>query len=1415
MTQEPKQLVGSVLERKPGPRTSGSGASNSKPMSRFAQSQASGFPAAQHRSQSAFARGRTANLERSSRPPGVAASHAIPVPSSSSAESKVSENEEGSVDWRKKASEDEDGWRKQMDEENARRVEQMSDAERAQERLDILSRFGPGVGDILRRAREKREKENVTKIVMNPEQVEKAEEPDLVEVARRARSRSPPAPILSRSGSRASSPTPVRPGRRIRFSDAPTPVHVYESQPPSPKRRALALPAPTGDDEGVVSLGTFKGTMSMPLSNGSDATEESSGSAAQSSTGGTSTNVAAQEPEEGTPEDIRRRFFPHLPANANDASLEWMSDLPSTTDLSNGTDELRFDLTGTPLSSALAQSLPTHLGLHHHADNAARAGYTLSDVLVLSRSTAPAQRAAMLAVLTKIVHRVGELHRGTDIGHDEDGLSTLLGKQEDIRARALAAGAAALSPTGGVAARAVDVLWECIVGWDPELADLRGIELRAPPPADSLDTDPVSPLIKDALASLPLLDFFEQAATVFAAGALPPPTLLRLLAVVRHLARQSSRSASTAAHTPTLIQTILRALILTPSTSLDDVAAQPAPEAIATFTVLAEMSRDAAESLRAAADALLRFVAIPPSHSAYPRPLADALLEETLRFYTVLASYGFGARLASTAQEPLSRLAGCIASPSAPTTVRASYANLLERWITCAVDPHATTPPHDIRWSQVVAWGWADELKALARAMAESAAFDGVSREAWVAVFNANAAYLEGARINGERGGVDERRDAMEGADGLKESFNAGVAQKVVTQALDIFSQALDQMEEVTTAVPPRSQLQEMSATAEVLAAVLRLWLVSHSPEHPPTSESTAAPNSSSSTQDKSTLPAEAPFSLPFLTLDRLALRLARSSLLAKCHDPKAPAYAHVYGRHLSAFLAKYALAARRIAGVAVTTIRANDGNTEDVLSLDDGAWLALALSVLPNLGPGDEHAARELVAHVLGTVTPEFLMSKDLPAPPEIWARGGPYKGMNVLKPFIVPDVSGGMSSEEEGDEEAGREPIIAPLTPTPRSIKTATTHVLPAPWTFARRRAIASLPLARDWPLLPLEHLLRSGASPVFASGGLPPDWDAGAGEPELVRAALLLARVARGALVSNGSGELAMSRAEVVFGCMRVFMLEHGTKGGVPVEEGGEGEVFRDTVVTRLMEELLAPYSLGRSPTGLDVTPAHTESGQDGEEGPALEVAAVRYLGTGTPFYQFYTDFVALYDSLSLGHATFGALLIPCLSQAYATDYRRLLYADHAQALAAIRTLPQQIPAARVGSFLWPVEQDAQILGAQLALLVGKSGRGVLSGVLRWLVVHHVAASIWPDLREDATGEERSRKMLQAIVDQGRFEDVREVCGYWQQRVGNAVTPEECFSAASADVRGKRSEWVRSWAGEAVIDRLTGLLDTGASR
>eukprot|EP00177_Eucheuma_denticulatum_P003402 GFKZ01006146.1.p1 GENE.GFKZ01006146.1~~GFKZ01006146.1.p1 ORF type:complete len:1132 (-),score=157.90 GFKZ01006146.1:2681-6076(-) len=67
--------------------------------------------------------------------------------------------------------------------------------------------------------------------------------------------------------------------------------------------------------------------------------------------------------------------------------------------------ERRFDLEGEALSPEEANTLPMHLGLHHHGSAPTMAGYTLADLLLLTRSSVVTQRVLALRILTVLVRR--------------------------------------------------------------------------------------------------------------------------------------------------------------------------------------------------------------------------------------------------------------------------------------------------------------------------------------------------------------------------------------------------------------------------------------------------------------------------------------------------------------------------------------------------------------------------------------------------------------------------------------------------------------------------------------------------------------------------------------------------------------------------------------------------------------------------------------------------------------------------------------------------------------------------------------------------------------------------------------------------------------------------------------------------
>ncbi|XP_044022620.1 RNA polymerase II-associated protein 1 isoform X2 [Siniperca chuatsi] len=89
--------------------------------------------------------------------------------------------------------------------------------------------------------------------------------------------------------------------------------------------------------------------------------------------------------------------------------LEWMRDLPAPRRKGTKTAmQARFDFAGTLIPPT--EDLPTHLGLHHHGEEPERAGYSLQELFLLSRSQVIQQRSLALSTLANILSkaRAGE-----------------------------------------------------------------------------------------------------------------------------------------------------------------------------------------------------------------------------------------------------------------------------------------------------------------------------------------------------------------------------------------------------------------------------------------------------------------------------------------------------------------------------------------------------------------------------------------------------------------------------------------------------------------------------------------------------------------------------------------------------------------------------------------------------------------------------------------------------------------------------------------------------------------------------------------------------------------------------------------------------------------------------------------------
>ncbi|KAG1739488.1 uncharacterized protein EDB91DRAFT_1135637 [Suillus paluster] len=1293
MSYAERSLVGSVFERK-------TSTVQSVPSPRFANTPGSGFPAVQHRSKSAFARAREEEKSSSNiRPTTVP----LVLPARPAEQPRDLEVDLPTTD---------DVMRLQISEDNERQVENMTEEEREQERREVVEQLGSGVGDLLERVRAARSRK-ATKAPTIAEDIPIQKE-DAPEVSReipivsslpglatrrnlsRVKSledfgkRAPP--ILVTSSTRPSSPS--RGSRKLRFAAlTPDDVHVYESVPVSPKRKALALPPPPdAPDPSIVSLGIFKENRlprKRPLSPQSPQTRHGLEYEATND---------RPEPEEGTPEYIRRRYFPNVPAD--DPSVSWMKPSPPNSEPVL----LRFDLTGAPIPAEISATLPSHLGLHHHADGD-HAGYTLDDIFLLSRSTVPAQRTVMLNILAGIARRLGMQARDT---HHAGRIAELQGKEEELRKRILAAGLAAMNEKGGVGVRAIQVVWECLVGWDA-LFDAECAELD------------LAPAI---MSTLQVPNFLTQAAELFTQAYLPPESLAQLLSIVYRLSQESNVVAKSIMKTPRLLPAILQ-FLLTPIPPPSD-SPLPNPVALQCLIVLASSSRTNAMALCEPADALLRFITILPPISPFPEPLATTLLTETLRLYTTLASYGLYSHITTSAASYFASLSTYVVSSSS-RPLKVAWAGLVESWIVCATDPHHTTPPHDILWSQVTSWGWGVEVLQLRQGIAEGEA------EVWAAIWSAASAWLEGARVNGIKGGEGERAETL---NAIQDDFNKGVEDRVVKAALEALRTELAQIYET----PPSERYQHLRSIgihARALSSAVRLWLACTPTAH------AAAPIGAP------------PFSLPFAELSSFCAVLVSHSIWSFVTK----GVEHATCRSLATFLAYFHRLSRHIPGTSADL------------------WVAQGLTILERQLPGEEEHAFHVLEPVLAVLTTQFLGTM---APPGILEKGG----WGVIEPFLDHAIR------------PSREVYIGPSDVTPESIIRCTTLRLPSSTSSSsilNEHRTTGLPLSRVWLTTPIDHLLRSGSSPVFKA--LPSSWDAS--EVDVIRTSLLLVKATQEILLRYSLSPFALKRSEMVFACMKVFMLEHGQHQEHPSPAtGDEEEVFRDLIVSKLMSNVLAPFTLGAASAS---SPSSKLPDID------LDQTSLPFLGSGTPFYQFYTDFLGLYDAISFSHPIFASLLLPPLALTYPIDYRRLLWGDFAHVLRTVRTPVDRVVAGDLRDFLYPVEKG-EMIGKYVSALL----QGSVDGFLRLVAVHHVACNIWPDLRPEgveAEHEDMAKKLLKMVVENGDGRTVREVLRYRQVRGEAVIYPPTCFEA-NGEWIADRVEFAQQALGSELHERLQGV-------
>ncbi|NXG68404.1 RPAP1 protein, partial [Baryphthengus martii] len=352
--------------------------------------------------------------------------------------------------------------------------------------------------------------------------------------------------------------------------------------------------------------------------------------------------------------------------------LQWMKDLPSPRQKKTEKGmQARFSLKGELIPADA--DLPTHLGLHHHGEEAERAGYSLQELFHLSRSQVIQQRTLALQVLGRIVQkaRAGEFAsslKGSVLRLllDAGFLFLLRFSLDDAVENVMAAS------VGALRALLVSLDDEKYLDWtfswyqgmaafpfvpsneeeeeeeEEELnrteksQDKKSKDENKPDP-DVARYDVVKGLLKTRIQHR-LRYILEVVRPV-------PTVVLDVLHILTHIARHSSEACSQLLDCPRLIETVVREFLPTQwdpqvaepgclLTSLHGVACATAMKFI---RVLASGGRNATARLLNQFEMksrLSRFVAEDPRDLLLPREEAIRLSTEAFRLWAVAAGYG-------------------------------------------------------------------------------------------------------------------------------------------------------------------------------------------------------------------------------------------------------------------------------------------------------------------------------------------------------------------------------------------------------------------------------------------------------------------------------------------------------------------------------------------------------------------------------------------------------------------------------------------------------------------------------------------------------------------------------------------------------------------------------------------------------
>ncbi|KAG8234309.1 hypothetical protein J437_LFUL013049, partial [Ladona fulva] len=367
------------------------------------------------------------------------------------------------------------------------------------------------------------------------------------------------------------------------------------------------------------------------------------------------TEEEVEIPEE-VAEGVQHYNWLHMDVKEED-KLKWIGELSKPPPVKPGSGhEARFDFEGVILP--YDADLPVTKALHHHGSEPNRAGYTLDELLILSRSAMTQQRTLALTTLATILKMAKEGFYDACLDEpllpllvERDILTLFRFSLDENSHLTLLPAAVAISQL--IVDKPDEVCLDLLLGL-PRGLEQPSLAPKSAPKVDEETNDNVvakADVIKGALR----MDILPRTRYILEVLRPPPKAVISMLEMLTRIARHSKESAQAVATFPRLVSTVIteflpsnwnRSVNITKPLDMPSVYGFPLSKAVKFIRVLACSSPNFALTVvkkHGIMKSLLSYLSIDPSESSLPQQESLAISLESYYLWQVLLSYGLTA----------------------------------------------------------------------------------------------------------------------------------------------------------------------------------------------------------------------------------------------------------------------------------------------------------------------------------------------------------------------------------------------------------------------------------------------------------------------------------------------------------------------------------------------------------------------------------------------------------------------------------------------------------------------------------------------------------------------------------------------------------------------------------------------------